>query len=791
MLGHLGGDLRFALRQMARGPGFASVAILTLALGIGANTAIFSVVDALLLRELPFADEDRLVSPESLPLTLDGFPEGPGDAYPFAGELPSFERLAAWTRGAGVNLVLGTEPERIQASQVTFGFFATLGVHMALGRGFLDDDGTRAVVLGHRLWRTRLGGDDDIVGASLSINGRPVTVVGVAPPGFALPEDAELWLPLSSAPDRIVEGSISATTVGLLREGATVGQAAAELALFGDRHLQGTWMREGVSRLRTLRRVMVGESRAALLILLGATGVILLIACANVANLFLTRAVGRRHELSVRASLGAGVGRLVGQLTTEALLVAVAGGVVGILIAFWTVDAVVAAAPPDFPLFADPRIDPRVLGFALALSVATGLLFGIWPALRGARIDLAAAMKASRQGSGSPSIRNGPLVVGQIALTLMLLVAGGLLLQSLARMRGVDPGFRAEGAITAAISLPRALYADEASRDAFIETALAGIRSVPGVEAAGAVNFLPLSTALGFSGRIEIDGRAEEAQPEAWVGFLAATPGYFDAIGQRIVEGRPFDRRDRPDAPATVVVSRSLAERFWPDRSPVGDRLRFTGDEGWHTVIGVADDVRTWGLSEAAPLQVYLSSNHAGVLPGRIVVRGPDAGALGAAVRGAIDALDPTLPVFGVSRLEDVVGEQAAEQRFLAWLLSVFAGLALVLAAAGIYGVLAYRVASRRHEIGVRLTFGARATDVLRLVLREGAGLAAVGIALGVLGALASSRLLTGVLFEVRATSPVTLGAAAVFLFLVTTGSCLGPASRASRVDPAVALRDD
>jgi len=791
MLGRLAGDLRFALRQMARAPGFASIAILTLALGIGANTAIYSVVDALLLRALPFAAEDRLVSPESLPLTLEGFPEGPGDAYPFADELPSFERLAAWTRPSGVNLLLGTEPERVEASQVTFGFFATLGVNMALGRGFLESDDRRVVVLGPRLWRTRFGGDEDIVGSSVAINGQSVTVIGVAPPGFALPEGAEMWLPLSSAPDRIVEGSISASTVGLLREGVSIEQAAAELALFAERHLEGSWMQERVSHLRTLRQVMVGDSRTPLLILLGATGVILLIACANVANLFLTRAVGRRHELSVRASLGAGVGRLVRQLTTEALLVSVSGGALGILIAFWTLDAVVAAAPADFPLFADPRIDPRVLGFTLALSLGTGLLFGIWPALKGARIDLAVAMKASRRGGGSPSIRNGPLVVGQVALTLVLVVAGGLLIQSLARMRAVDPGFRPEHAITASISLPRADYPDPASRHAFLETAMTRIRTTPGVDAAGGVNFLPLSTALGFSSSIEIAGWVEDEQPREWVGYLTATAGYFDAIGQPIVEGRGFDARDHRDAPATVVVSRSLADRYWTEGSPLGERLRFSGDEEWYTVIGVAADVRTWGLAEAAPFQAYLSANHAAAFPGRIVARGPDPAVLAAAVRSAIGALDPTLPVFGVSSLEDVVGEQAAEQRFLAGLLTAFAVLALVLAAAGIYGVLAYRVASRRHEIGIRLTFGARAADILRLVLREGVGLALAGIALGVLGALASSRLLTGVLFEIRPTSPLTLAGAALFLFLVATAACLAPASRASRVDPAVAMRDD
>lgn len=791
MLGRIGGDLRFAVRQLGRHPGFAVVAVLTLGLGIGANTAIFSVVDALLLRPLPFANEDRLVSPEAMPLALEGFPEGPGDAFRFADQLPSFERLAAWTRSSGVNLLLGTEPVRAEASEVTLGFFETLGTNMALGRPFSETDDTHVAVLGHRLWQTRFGGDRDLVGSAISVNGRPVTVIGVTPSRFELPEGADLWLPLSTGPDRIVEGSRAASTVGLLREGVTIDQARAELALFAERNLAGTWMEDGVSRVRTLRQVMVGDSRRALIILLSATGLILLIACSNVANLFLTRAVGRAHELSVRASLGAGVRRLAKQLTTEAMLIAVAGGAFGLILAYWTLDLIVAAAPADFPRFADAAVNVPVLAFTLGLSLVTGLLFGTWPALRGARVDLTSAMKTGRQGAGSGAIRNGPLVVAQVGLTLVLLVAGGLLLQSLGRLHAVDPGFRPEGAITASVSLPRADYPDEASRDGFMETALDRIRGVPGVDAAGGINFLPLSTALGFAARLEVAGRAEEDQPKDFMGYFAATPGYFDAVGQPVLEGRDFDERDRGDGLPVAVVSRSLADRTWPDASPIGERVRFGSDESWYTVIGVAGDVRTWELGEAAPLQIYLSSNHTGVFPGRIVVRGTDPGASAAAVRDAVGALDPTLPVYAVSALDDIVGNRVAEQRFLALLLTTFAALGLILAAAGVYGVLSYRVASRRHEMGVRLTFGARAADVLGLVLREGVRLGIAGIVVGVLGALASARLLAGVLFEVPPTNPVTLAGASVFLLLVVTAACLVPASRASRVDPATVLRED
>ncbi|MDX1394815.1 MAG: ABC transporter permease [Gemmatimonadota bacterium] len=789
MFGRIGGDLRFAFRQLARRPGFATVAILTLGLGIGANTAIFSVVDAVLLRSLPFEHEDRLVSPASMPLSLEGFPEGPADAFEFADELPAFERLAAWTRSNGVNLMLGTEPVRAEASEVTLGFFPTVGVRMQEGRSFSAADDTHVAVLGHRLWRDRFGGGD-VVGSTVSVNGRPVTIVGVAGSDFELPEGTDLWLPLSTGPDRVVEGTRSATTVGLLREDATIEQARAELALFAERHLEGSWMQDGVSRVRTLRQVMVGDSRTPLMILLAATALILLIACSNVANLFLTRAVGRGHELTVRASLGAGRGRLVQQLTTEALVIAVAGGLLGLVLAFWTLDVIVAAAPADFPRFAAMGIDVRILGFAAALSVVTGLLFGIWPALRGARVDLAAGMKTGRLGSGSGAVRNGPLVVGQVALTLVLLVGGGLLLQSLMRMRSVDPGFTPEGAITASVSLPRADYPDEPMRDGFMAQLLERIRATPGVEAAGGVNFLPLSTALGFSAALQIDGRPDPDRPDDFVGFFAATPGYFDAVGQPIVEGRSFDSRDVAEAAPVAVISRSLARRQWGDESPLGARVRFSEDEEWYTIVGVAGDVRTWGLADAAPLQIYLSSNHTGVLPGRLVVRGARAASI-AAVRGAVAGLDASLPVHSVSPLSDVVRARMAEQRFLAQLLTTFALMALTLAGAGIYGVLSYRVASRRHEMGVRLTFGARSTDVLGLVLREGVRLVALGVAIGILGALASGRLLAGVLFDVAPTHPATLLAASVFLVGVSIAACLAPATRASRVDPAVVLRED
>lgn len=782
-------DLVYGVRQVMRNPGFSAVAILILALGIGANTAILSVVDALILRPLPFAQEDRLISPEQFPLALDGQPASAADVYAFRDQLPSFESLAAWTVAKGANLSGLAEPARIEASEVTPEFFATLGVDMAIGRAFAGPEDTRVVVLSHRAWRTRLGGDPDVVGRSISLNDRPVTIIGVAPSGFSLPEAADLWLPMDFGGDRVIGGSRVSTTVGRLAPGVTIEQARAELALFAQRNLAGTWMEEPAARARTLRNILVGGTRTSLLVLLGATGLILLVACGNLANLFLTRAIARRQELSVRSSLGAGVGRLVRQLTTEALVLGFIGGAFGIGLSYLALRGIVAFAPAGFPRFTDPRVDLRVLAFAIGLSALTGLAFGAWPALEGARFDLAEALKAGTNRHGGPlgTRRHGPLVVGQVALTFVLLVSGGLLLQSLMRLRAVDPGFRADGAITVSVSPTER---DPVTRATLLRSILTGLRALPGVQSAGAVNFLPLGTRLGFGVLLEIDGRAQDAQPHDFPTLLFATPGYFESLGIPVSSGRAFNDGDREGSPRVAILNRAFARKYWPDRSPIGDRVRTPGDEEWSTVIGVVDNVRTWTLDQEDPAQVYFAAAQADVFPTRFVVRGEEERALIPVVRDLVRSLDPTLPVYGVAPMRALLDAQLSEQRFLAVLLMSFAALALVLAAAGVYGVLAYRVARRRHEIGVRLTFGARRDQIVRLVLRQGLGLVGLGIALGGLGALAGTRILRGLLFEISETNLLALIGAAGVLAAVATVACLVPAARAASVDPAAALRD-
>lgn len=796
MLEDLGQDLRYAFRQLRRRLGFTAVAVLTMGLGIGANTAVFSVVDALLLRPLPFASEGRLVSPELLPVSLEGRPTTPEAFLAWTDRLESFTEMAAWSSPAGLNLTGSGDPVRVHATEVSTGFFSTLGVSARRGRTFLEEEAdpgrNRVAVLSWHTWRDRFGADPELVGNTISLDEARYTVVGVAPPRFRFPEEVDAWIPAAFGEDRVPSGSRVFRLVGRLAPGVGPERARAELEAFRDRNFSG-WYRDRPIVLHPIRDLLVGSVRPALLVLVGATALILLIACANLANLFLARASERRMELSIRASLGANAGRLLQQLSTEAMAVALLGGAAGCLLAVWGVDALVAAAPPEFPRFADPAVDARVLAFALGLTLLTGLAFGLWPAVRASRPELRAALDAGMgRGGGGPGKRTRILVVGQVALTLILLVAGGLLLDSLRRLGRVDPGFDPDGVLTASISLPGAEYPDARRRTAFLDRALERIRRLPGVEAAGAVNYLPLGTSLGFGVLLETEeGRPSGGEP-LFPTQLVATPGYFESVGLPVLSGRGFEADDTRDGPPVVLVDETLARRLWPDRDPLRQRLRFGGAEAqWRQVVGVIGDVRTWGLKQEPDPQIYLPHTQAVQFPGRIVIRGRDAAALAPAVRAIIQSIDPELPVYGVAEMEEILGRELAENRFLAFLLSTLAAVAALLAAAGLYGVLAHRVVRRRHEIGVRMAMGARAGDILRRVLGEGLGLTLAGCALGLLGALAATRLLEGLLYQVEPRSPTALAAAAGLLVVVAFAACWVPARRAAAVDPATTLREE
>lgn len=795
MLEDLGQDLRYAFRQLRRRLGFTTVAVLTMGLGIGANTAVFSVVDALLLRPLPFAAEGRLVSPELLPVSLEEGRTTPGGFLAWTERLDAFTEVAAWSSPAGLNLTGSRDPTRIHATEVSTNFFATLGVSARRGRTFLEEEGVpgrnRVAVLSWGTWRDRFGADPELLGRAISLDEARFTVVGVAPPSFRFPEEVDAWIPAAFGEDRVPSGSRVFQVVGRLAPGVGLERARAELEAFRDRNFAG-WYRDRPIVLRPIRDLLVGNVRPALLVLMGATGLILLIGCANLANLFLARASERRMELSIRASLGADAGRLLQQLSTEAMVVALLGGAAGCALAVWGVDALVAAAPPAFPRFVDPAVDARLLAFALGLTLLTGLAFGLWPAVRASRPELRVALDAGTgRGGGGPGRRTRILVVGQVALTLVLLVAGGLLLDSLRRLGRVDPGFDPEGVLTASISLPGAEYPDARRRTAFLDRALDRIRRLPGVEAAGAVNYLPLGTSLGFGVLLETEDPTPEGEP-LFPTQIVATPGYFESVGLPVRAGRGFEDGDTHDGPPIVLVDEALARKLWPDRDPLRQRLRIRGDEaGWREVVGVIGGVRTWGLKEEPDPAIYLPHTQAVPFPGRIVIRGRDPAALAPGVRGIIQSIDPDLPVYGVAEMEEVLGRELAENRFLAFLLTTLAAVAALLAAAGLYGVLAHRVARRRHEIGVRMAMGAPTGDILRRVLGEGLSLTLVGCALGVLGALASTRLLEGLLYQVEPRSPAALAAAAGLLVVVALAACWVPARRAAAVDPATTLREE
>ncbi|HEU4628254.1 MAG TPA: ABC transporter permease [Gemmatimonadaceae bacterium] len=815
-------DVRIALRGLRRGPGFAVVAVLTIALGIGANTAIFSVLDALLLRPLPYRTPERLVTIWN---HWDGNPGGPGSVSPaeffdYLDRVPALRDLGVYARSTAI---LGGEgePVRLPTAFVSAGALRVLGVSPAVGR-LIDPaedvpGGPSAVVLGDGLWRRRFGGDRDIVGRRLVIDGVPATVVGVMPPGFRLPDDlaqtdaAELYLPLRLARDSItIRGSHFLSSVARLAPGTTVEQADAAVAALASRLTQEfpsdypTKMAFGASVL-PLRDSVVGAVRPTLYKLVGAVGFVLLIACVNVANLLLARAESRRGELAVRTALGAARGRLVRQLVVESLVLAVAGGVLGALVAVAGVHTLVALRPPDIPRLDAVSVDGRVLAFTLAASLLTGLLFGVGPALRAARPGngLALTLRAGGRGAageGRRGVRRA-LVVSEIAIAVVLLLAAGLLTKSFLRLLAVNPGFVVERVLTVPLTLPAEPYAEPARAVAFYRELTDRARVLPGVQAVGAVAGVPLVAERGDLG-LEIEGRPVapgDQKPRA--DWQVVTPGYFRAIGMRLLRGRGIEATDGPDAPGVVVINETMAHRYWPDGDAIGRRFKLGGGAapGWVTVVGVVGDVHQAGLGAPVEAEMYLAHaqfrfwGSGAVLRAMTLVARSDGEptALAGPLRRTIAAMDPTLPVGTFRTMEELRGESVSRPRLLMLLIVTFALVALVIALAGIYGVIAYGVAQRRREFGVRAALGAQPVSIARLVLGEGLRLTVVGIALGLAGGLALARLLGGLLFQVRPADPATAASVAVAVAAVALLACWVPARRATRVDPTTALRTE
>jgi putative ABC transport system permease protein len=797
-------DLRYGLRMLVKNPGFACVAVLTLALGIGANTAIFSIVNAVLLQPLPFSEPDRLV------WVWGNIRNGgrsasvsPLDYLDYRAQNTSFEHFAAtFTVPAPFNLTGSGEPERLQGAVATGDFFQALGVNPRLGRTFLLENEQpgrdQVVVLSHRLWKQRFAGDPALIGKTLALDGRTFEVIGVMPEGFSFPRGAELWTPMNFqiSPGMKQRKAHFLRPIGRLKPGLTLAQAQAEMdAIAAGLETQYPDSNTGWNlRMVPLREQLVGNIRPTLSILFGAVGLVLLIACANVANLLLVRASSRQKEIAIRMALGAGRRRIVRQMLTESMLLAIAGGTLGVFLAIWGIDLIVAFSGNDIPATAQIGIDGLVLGFTLCVSLLTGVLFGLVPALpatQSARLGetLKEGGRAGGQGASRNRTRN-LLVVFETAIAVVLLIGAGLLIRSFVRLQSVGPGFDPENVLTARIDLSREKYNLPEKAASFWSQLHDRLAALPGVEAVGMNTELPLSGQPNDM-PFRVEGRPAEPNQRFGADFRRVNQDYLHSMRIPLKRGREFTEQEVRQGANVVVISETLASGVFGDDDPLGQRLLLVMNEKTPLeIIGIVGDIRHRTL-EADPLpMMYLPVPSTGSTNLTIKVSG-DPLSLAAAVRGEVRAIDPDQPIAAIRTMEQVVAESVGAPRYRTSLLGLFAFIALLLAAIGIYGVSSYAVAQRTHEIGIRMALGAEPRDVQLLVIGRGIGLALVGVGAGLIGAFGLTRLLSGLLFGVTATDPLTFGGVAVILTGIALLACWIPARRAARVDPMIALRHE
>ncbi len=801
MMDQLWRDLRFGLRQLARSPGFTAVAVLTLGLGIGANTAIFSVVNAVLLRPLPYENPSRLVAVGEVR------PDGSRNTVSYQNFLDwrqasdAFQSLALF-RDKAFNLAGAGEPERLIGALVSADFFRVLGATPLAGRYFANGDdrpGTDGLaVISHGLWQRRFGGRADAVGRNVLLDGRALTVIGIARPGFRFPDPADVWVPVSQDVPDILEnrGLHAYSVVGRLPPDATVETASARMSELANRlgaEYPSTNKGWGVS-VALLQESMAKGVRPTLLVLLGAVGFVLLIASANVANMMLARSAARQREMSIRTALGASRWRLARQLLTESLLIALFGGVLGLVVAAWSVDALLALGPDTLPGGPGVVLDRTVLLFTLAVSIATSLLFGLLPALNSGGREPESWLRESGRSSGGIERQRTRrlLVVTEISLALLLLVGTGLMVQSFRRLQAVDPGFTPDGLVSAKLSLPRA-ESDSVATVAFYRNLVERAGALPGVTDVAAVSYLPLGQE-GAGYRFMVEGAFVEPQQRASADYNVVSPGYFSTMRIPLLQGRDVDARDRWETPGVVLVNQTLARQFWPGASALGKRLTFgePEDNAWLTVVGVVADVHQRSLSAEIKPQIYAPHGQDGSEDMALLVRTPlDPAAVAPSIRVAVASLNTSVPVADVRTLAEVRSASIANERFRTVVLAAFGLLALSLAAIGVYGVIAYGVVQRSREIGIRMALGARRAEILRLVVGEGMLTVAVGIAVGLVAAMALSRFIASLLFAIEPNDPSTLVAIGLLIAAVALAACLVPARRAMRVDPAWTLRTE
>jgi len=799
-------DLRYALRMLLRSRGASLATMIILALGIGANTAIFSVVNAVLLRPLPFLHPEQLVRVWHVPpaKTFPGakyFAISPANFLDWQRQSQSFDQMAIYGY-RNLALTGGKEPEALSAAGVSPDFFSVLGVAPTIGRPFAPEENAagagRAVILGHELWTTHFGASPDIVGKDIRLNDQPYRVVGVMPAGFRMPSWAKMWVPLAwDAKDQAVRNNHNYLVVARRKAGVSLASARAEMNTISKRleQLYPEDDKDWGATVLPLQEDLVADVRPLLWILLGAVGLVLLIACDNVANLMLAKSLERRREIAVRSALGASRTRIFQQLLAETLLLSIAGGALGLLVASFGVDRIVAFLTEQLPDLAKVSLDGRVLLFTLAVSIATGLLAGLVPAWRQMRTESADALRGLGRTTGDAGERRtrGALVTAEVALSIVLLIGAGLLIRSLWLLSRVDPGFDARNVVTVTTFLAKPKYAEESRQVAYFHDALDRLRAIPGVESVGGITDLPLTG--GSNWPIAIEGRAPlpVAQQPAVSGAIVVGD-YFRSLRIPLRRGRLLTAADDAHAPGATVISESMARRFWPGEDAIGKRLTsvFFPDRTFE-VVGIVGDVRSRGLERREPVpEMYLALEQAPSPAVQLTVR--SVRPMPALLREAPAALyrvDPNQPVMEVKTMDQILAESLTRQRFAMALLASFAALALALASIGIYSVLAYAVRRRSHEIAIRMALGARSENVVGMIVLQGMRPAMIGMLIGLAGAIALRKILESLLYDVGVGDPWTLGAVAAVLGLVSAAACLLPAYRAARVDPMAALRSE
>ncbi len=797
-------DIRYGIRMLMKKPGFTAIAVLTLALGIGANTAIFSVVNAVLLRPLPYSDSERILWIEGINPSK-GITESNISAPDFADWTTHnqvFEQMAIFAVGNAALTGNDAEPERVARASVSASFFPLLGVTPAVGRTFLAEEelpGREPVaVVSHGLWQRRFGSDPNFVGKRIDVSGRPATVVGIMPAGYEFPERTELWTPLRLNVGEEPRDNRSYSAMAKLKQSVTLTQAQAQMNTMTSSLAQEYEVTNAgwAVRLTRLQEEMIAELRPALLILFGAVGCVLLIACANIANLSLARGAARQKEIAIRNALGASRLRIIRQLLTESVLLSLLGGTCGLVLSIWLVDLLVAISPSDAPRFDEISLDGRVLGFTAIVACLTGVIFGLAPALAASKLDLNSTLQEGGRSATEGNRRNrvrSLLVVSEIALSLMLLVGAGLLIKSFMRLSEIHPGFNPENVLTMQFSLPSARYPEPQQRADFFRRLLERVRTLPGVESAGAVLSLPLGGTNFSVGRSFIrEGRPLTTEESRNASYLVTTPDYFRTMQIPFVAGRSFTEQDTSQSPMVVVINETMARRHFASENPLGKRITIWRDEKFpREIVGIVGDVKPGGLEDETGEQMYVPHSQDatwGLMTLAVRTRVQPLTLVGT-VRAEVRALDKNQPIYNIQTMEQVRSTSLGNRRVSMLLFGVFAGIALLLAAAGLYGVIAYSVARRTHEIGIRMALGAQTSDVLKLVISQGMLLTFVGVAVGLVAAFVLTRLMSSLLFGVSATDPLTFVVVSIILIAIALLASYLPARRATKVDPGVALR--